>query len=205
MQRLSTDATRPRVAAVALCADEVEARRSAETIAEQHKQSSERFELLRNHVAAELADKVQRRKRARAKPEPHWKSRWRGGDGADFTAIFVYCRQVMLATSDRLVLHQMMPSRLTRRCRGQLCQAPFPRGPMKNGLSMPAFTERWRTCNGQPIKNAYMMQEGSTRVSSTLSILRCCCSSQAVSFFLVLVNNQIYSTSPFATISSSTG
>ena len=33
-----------------------------EAIAEQHKQSSERFELLRNDVAAELADEIQQRK-----------------------------------------------------------------------------------------------------------------------------------------------
>ena len=63
LQRLNNDATQARVAAVARYAEEVEARRSAETIAEQHKLSSERFELLRNDVAAKLADELQRRKR----------------------------------------------------------------------------------------------------------------------------------------------
>ena len=30
-------------------------------------------------------------------------------------------------------------------------------------------------CNRQPRRNAYMMQEGGTRVSAKSSILRCCC------------------------------
>ena len=33
---------------------------------------------------------------------------------------------------------------------------------MKNAFSMPTFTERWRTCNRQPVRNACMMQEGGT-------------------------------------------
>ena len=49
--RLNNDARRARVAAVARCAEEIK----------QHKQSSEKFKLLRNYVAAELPE---RRKRA---------------------------------------------------------------------------------------------------------------------------------------------
>ena len=53
LQRLDNDARRARVAAVARCAEEVE----------QHKQSSEKLELSRNDVGAELPE---RRKRAQA-------------------------------------------------------------------------------------------------------------------------------------------
>ena len=53
LQRLNNDARRACVADVARCAKEVE----------QHKQSSEKFELLRNDVAAELPE---RKKRAQA-------------------------------------------------------------------------------------------------------------------------------------------
>ena len=130
------------------------------------------------------------------KPKRHWKSNWRGGDRAEFCVTVLYCRQVVLATSDRLVLYHMMPSELTRCCRIQLCRAPSARGPMKNEFFMPAFTERWGACNRQPMQNAYMMQ---TRVSATCSILSCCCCcvSQAVSFFIVPVNNSISSSSLF--------
>ena len=45
----------------------------------------------------------------------------------------------------------------------------------RRAFSMPAFTERWQTCNRQPMRNAYMMQEGGTTVSATSSILCSCC------------------------------
>ena len=50
LQRLNNDARRARVAAVARGAREVE----------QHKQSSEKFELLRSDVAAELPERKER-------------------------------------------------------------------------------------------------------------------------------------------------
>ena len=52
LQRLNNDETRDRGAGVARCAEE----------GEQH--NLRRFELLRNNVAAELPDELQRRKRA---------------------------------------------------------------------------------------------------------------------------------------------
>ena len=43
----------------------------------------------------------------------------------------------------------------------------------RRAFSMLTFTERWRHATGSPMRNAYMMQEGGTKVSAKSSIFRC--------------------------------
>ena len=67
-------------------------------------------------------------------------------------------------------------SRVNRQCAVSATHATtLPRWPMKNTFSIPAFTERWRTCSRQPIRCTCIMRPGleGSSTAAPASILHC--------------------------------